>query len=66
MLIVIGEAAKQVSSGLKEKHPEIPWKEISGMTKIEFFRACWRTFTSGPLPERNTAWFLISEVSFPG
>ena len=31
MLTVIGEAAKQVSFSLKEKHPEIPWKEISGM-----------------------------------
>ena len=31
MLTVIGEDAKQVSSCLKEQHPEIPWKEISGM-----------------------------------
>jgi len=28
---VIGEATKNVSPSLKEKHPEIPWKEISGM-----------------------------------
>ena len=31
MLTIIGEASKQVSPGLKEKHPEVPWKEISGM-----------------------------------
>jgi uncharacterized protein with HEPN domain len=31
MLTIIGEASKQVSSELKERHPEIPWKEISGM-----------------------------------
>ena len=28
---VIGEATKNVSPSLKEKYPEIPWKEISGM-----------------------------------
>jgi len=31
MLTIIGEASKQVSSELKGRHPEIPWKEISGM-----------------------------------
>jgi uncharacterized protein with HEPN domain len=31
MLTNIGEALKQVSSELKERHPEIPWKEITGM-----------------------------------
>jgi len=31
MLTIIGEASKSVSSELKEHHPEIPWKEISGM-----------------------------------
>jgi uncharacterized protein with HEPN domain len=28
---VIGEATRKVSSDLKEKHPEIPWKDIAGM-----------------------------------
>lgn len=28
---VIGEATKNVSPSLKERYPEIPWKEISGM-----------------------------------
>jgi uncharacterized protein with HEPN domain len=53
MLTVIGEAAKQVSSELKEKHPEIPWKEISGMRdKIIHhyfgvdFEAIWLTITN--------------------
>jgi uncharacterized protein with HEPN domain len=53
MLTVIGEAAKQVSSELKEKHPEIPWKEISGMRdKIIHhyfgvdYEAVWLTVTN--------------------
>jgi uncharacterized protein with HEPN domain len=28
---IIGEAAKKVSSGFKETHPEIPWREMVGM-----------------------------------
>ncbi len=31
---VIGEAAKNVSAALKEKHAEIEWKKISGMRDI--------------------------------
>lgn len=53
MLTVIGEAAKQVSSELKEKHSEVPWKEISGMRdKIIHhyfgvdYEAVWLTVTT--------------------
>ena len=28
---IIGEAASKLSSDLKEKYPEIPWKQIIGM-----------------------------------
>ena len=30
-LEVIGEAVKKIPSDFKEKHTEIPWKEIAGM-----------------------------------
>ena len=30
-LEIIGEAVKNLSEELKEKHPNIPWKEIAGM-----------------------------------
>ena len=30
-LEIIGEASKQLSSELKSKHQEIPWKEMAGM-----------------------------------
>lgn len=28
---IIGEAAKKISSGLRNKYPKIPWKDIAGM-----------------------------------
>ena len=31
LLQIIGEAARRISIEFREKHPEIPWKEIVGM-----------------------------------
>lgn len=28
---IIGEAAKRISSGMRNKYPNIPWKDIAGM-----------------------------------
>ena len=33
-LIVVGEACIEVSNGLSERAPEIPWAEIEGMRNI--------------------------------
>jgi uncharacterized protein with HEPN domain len=33
-ILVIGEAAKNVSDSLKENHPEIPWSAIIGQRNI--------------------------------
>jgi len=30
-LLVLGEAAKRLSPGFREKHPDVPWKSIAGM-----------------------------------
>ena len=30
-LEIIGEAAKRVSSSMRNKYPDIPWKDIAGM-----------------------------------
>ena len=31
MLTIIGEAAKNVSPGIREEYPGLPWREIAGM-----------------------------------
>lgn len=31
LLTVIGEAAKNVSPGFREEHPEIPWRGVAGL-----------------------------------
>lgn len=31
---IIGEAAKRVSDGFRNAHPEIPWKKMAGMRDI--------------------------------
>ncbi len=31
---IIGEAAKNIPASVKEKHPEIPWKSMSGLRDV--------------------------------
>lgn len=33
-ILVIGEATKRLSSEFRQRHPEIPWKEIAGTRDI--------------------------------
>ncbi len=33
-LEIIGEAAKNIPTSLKTKHPEIPWKQMTGMRDV--------------------------------
>lgn len=40
-LLVVGEAAQRISEGLKEQHPEVPWRPMAGMRNRivhEYFR----------------------------
>jgi uncharacterized protein with HEPN domain len=56
-LEIIGEATKNIPSGVKEKHPEIPWKRMAGLRDIvihEYFGVevgiVWKIITEN-LPE---------------
>ncbi len=49
---IIGEATKNLSSAIRNKHKDIPWKDIAGMRDMlihEYFgvdlEAVWRTVT---------------------
>jgi len=33
-LEILGEAGRRVSPGFRERHPEVPWKEIVGLRNI--------------------------------
>lgn len=51
-LEIIGEAVKQIPEEIRQKHPQIPWKEMAGMRDklIHFYfgvdhRLVWKTIT---------------------
>lgn len=55
-LEVIGEAAKHVADDFREKHPEVPWRQLAGLRDVlihQYFRvnleSTWR-FVSRDLP----------------
>ncbi len=43
-VMIIGEAGWSLSKSLKQKHPQIPWKQIEGMRHImvhDYFKVNW-------------------------
>ncbi len=51
-LEIIGEAVKQIPDEIRQKHPEVPWKEMAGMRDklIHFYfgvdyRLVWKAIT---------------------
>jgi uncharacterized protein with HEPN domain len=43
-VMIVGEAAWQLSQELKDRHPQVPWKQIEGMRHImvhDYFKVDW-------------------------
>ena len=42
---IIGEASWRLSQSLKDQHPQVPWKKISGMRHVlvhDYFQVNWK------------------------
>lgn len=33
-LEIVGEATKRISMGLRERHPDVPWREMAGLRDV--------------------------------
>ena len=65
---VLGEAVKNISEDYKNKHPEIPWKEMAGMRDIlihEYFGVnidrVWETIKKDLPPLKKNLSNLINK-----
>lgn len=70
-ILIIGEAASHVSQGLRDKHPEVPWRRLSGVRNVivhAYFSVnldiIWQSATEDLLPLR-TQIAEILKAEFP-
>lgn len=66
---IIGEAVKHISQELKEKYPDIPWKEISGTRDVlihEYFgvnlKRVWKTIKEDILPFKEQIKQMLKDI----
>ena len=68
-LEIIGEAVKNLPAETKSKHPEIPWKQISGMRDVlihEYagvsLKRVWKVITDDLSPLKETALKILKNL----
>lgn len=66
---IIGEAAKHIPESIKDKYPEIPWKEMAGMRDklIHFYfgvdyRLVWQTINQRLFPIKHNLRKIIPDI----
>ena len=68
-LEVIGEAARQIPRSLRNRNPDIPWRQITGMRNIvihEYFgidtEVIWKTVREDLPPLRSAVARVLAEL----
>ena len=69
-LEIIGEATKRIPEDFKQKHPNIPWKDMAGMRDILIHQytevdedIIWKTVTQKIPPLKKHIKSIVSDIS---